>query len=328
MKKTKNSSPNILITSVSAKVSLVKAFKKALKQEGTEGKVIGVDIDKYSPAFCFCDDCAVCPKLTSDDYLRFVIKLCKDNKIGLIIPTRDDDVVFFSNHIKDFIESGVIPTVPSYKTAKICSDKFLFFEFLSKNNIPTIKSWKDINEEITYPCVIKDRVGAGARNFHIANDLEELRKKIKLVEKPIIQELVIGTEYTIDYFADFNGNPVSVVPRIRLKVENGESKVGITKNDEEIIKLSKELGRKIGLVGHNIIQCFKLKNGSIEFIEINPRFGGGSNLCFAAGAETPKYLLQLLNNKKIDFRGFKEDLLMMRYSKDCFIEENEFNFKK
>jgi len=39
---------NILITSVSRKVWLVKAFKDALKQEGIDGKVVSADINNLS----------------------------------------------------------------------------------------------------------------------------------------------------------------------------------------------------------------------------------------------------------------------------------------
>jgi hypothetical protein len=67
------------------------------------------------------------------------------------------------------------------------------------------------------------------------------------------------------------------VPRIRLVVEAGESKVGITKKDDLIIKMTEKLGKKLKLKGHNIVQCFKLDDGSIKFIEVNPRYAQRNN---------------------------------------------------
>jgi len=313
---------NILITSVSGKVTLIEAFKEALVNEKIEGKIVGIDVDPYSAGLYFCNEYLVCPRLDDLKYLDFVYELCEKEGIKLIVPTRDSDVDFFSEHKHEFEKRGVIPMVPSFETAKICSDKYSFFEFLYNNDIPTIMSWKKNNDEVSLPCVIKDRTGAGARNFHIANTYDELCKKIKLVKNPIIQEFIEGVEYTVDYFSDFDSNVISVVPRIRLRVEGGESKIGITAKDEEIIELAKKLGTKLKLIGHNVIQCFKLKDGTIKFIEVNPRFGGGSSLCFASGVHTPTYLLQLLQNKKVKVADFKNNFIMMRYSKDYFVDDN------
>lgn len=325
MKNPKKNKINILITSVSGKVTLVEAFKKALIDEKIGGVVVGIDTDPYSVGLYFCDEYKICPRLDDPKYFDFIYKLCKEEEIDLIVPTRDSDVNFFSEYQKEFKERGSMPMVPSFETAKICGDKYDFFEFLSENKIPTIMSWKEINDKISFPCVIKDRIGAGAKNFYIANTPDKLQEKIKKIKNPIIQEFVEGTEYSIDYFADFDCCPISIVPRIRLKVEGGESKIGITVKDEEIIKITKDLAVKLKLVGHNIIQCFKLKDGTIKFIEVNPRFGGGSSLCFAAGVHTPTYLLHLLQHKKVKFNGFKNNYIMMRYSKDYFVDNNKIN---
>ena len=55
------------------------------------------------------------------------------------------------------------------KTVEICNDKMKFFNFLSENNFPTIKSWRTKKVDISYPCVIKDNLGAGARTFYIGD---------------------------------------------------------------------------------------------------------------------------------------------------------------
>jgi carbamoyl-phosphate synthase large subunit len=312
---------NILITSASTKVLLVKEFKKAFSKENVKGKVIGIDINPLSAALYFCDEYKICPRLDDPEYLNFIEHLCIENKVNLIVPTRDEDVLYLAAN-KKYLEKRTMAKlmVPDIEVANICSDKYEFFKFLQKHNLPTITSWTEVSEEITYPCVLKSRTGAGARIIHIMKNIEELSELIKNMDDPIIQEYVKGTEYSIDYFSDFEGNSLSVVPRIRMRVVSGESKVGMTINDREISDLCIELGSKLNLIGHNVIQCFRTDSGEVKFIEVNARFGGASNLSFAAGRSTPLYLLKLLNKNKIEITPFKEKLVMLRYSEDLFID--------
>lgn len=314
----------VLITSVSTKVLLVKEFKKALAEENDEGKVIGIDIDSLSAALYFCDEYTICPRLDNMDYLDFIEKLCIEKKVRLIVPTRDEDVLYLSKH-KKHIEDRTMAKImaPDPEVAKLCSDKYDFFRFLREHNLPAIMSWTQICDDITYPCALKSRSGAGARKFYIVKDKEEMRELINNIEDPIIQEYIEGTEYSIDYFSDLDGNYISLVPRVRTKVVSGESKVGITVNDQEITDLCISLATKMKLIGHNVIQCFRTAFGDVKFIEVNPRFGGASNLSFAAGRSTPLYLIKLLNKNEIEVKPFKEGLTMLRYSEDMFIDTHD-----
>jgi carbamoyl-phosphate synthase large subunit len=70
------------------------------------------------------------------------------------------------------------------------------------------------------------------------------------------------------------------------------------------------------------LQLFLTKNDKVKFIEINPRFGGGAPLSIKAGANFPKWILQELSGKKtnICFDGFKDDLIMLRYDGEVWLE--------
>lgn len=315
---------SVLITSASTKVLLVKEFKKALAEEKDKGKVFGIDSDPLSAALYFCDEYTICPRLDSPEYLDFIEKLCIEKKVRLIVPTRDEDVLFLSKH-KKYLEDRTSAKVmaPDREVADICADKFEFFKFLQEHGLPAIMSWTYISDDIKYPCILKPRTGAGARKFYVVKDEEKMRELICNIEDPIIQEYIEGTEYSIDYFSDLNGNYISLVPRVRIKVISGESKVGITVNDQEIADLCISLGTKMKLIGHNVIQCFRTGLGEIKFVEVNPRFGGASNLSFASGRSTPLYLIRLLNKGKIEVKPFKEGLMMLRYSEDIFIDAHD-----
>lgn len=314
----KSAPVNVLFTSVANKISLVESFKEASAVFGISGKIIGVDIDPYSAGLYCVDHGYLVPKLTDKTFLIKIKNILRKEKISLIIPTRDEDLLYFSKNKNKFEKIGVRVLVSEYESVEICADKWKFFQFLKLNSISTIETWQRPANEIKFPCIVKPRIGKGGVGVQIIKNKKELG--LCDLRHKIIQEKIEGTEYTIDYFADFNGRPISIVPRIRLKIAQGESKVGITKNELKIIELVKEVGQALGLIGHNTVQCFKLKNGSLKILEINPRFGGGASLGMAAGCKSPEYIFRLLRGEILkEQKNFTENLVMIRYSKDLFL---------
>ncbi len=319
----KDAQINILITSVSNKVTLVNSFKDALKHENVIGKVIGLDINPYSAGLYACDAFDVSPRLDDPRFDEYIIETCKKNNISLVVPTRDSDVLYLAKNQKTFDQAGVKVVAPSYETATVCNDKYAFFKFLVRNHFPFIQTWLDKAEVTNFPCIVKERWGAGSRGVQLVSNPEEMDMALKLVSNPLFQEQVVGVEYSVDYFSDWQGKVISIVPRVRLLVEDGESKVGVTVDDKEVLELARAVGEKLQLIGHNVLQCFKLSDGSVKLLEINPRYGGGSSLSFASGANTPVFILRLLRNLPVSYQGFKPGLIMMRFSQDLFLEDAE-----
>ena len=126
---------------------------------------------------------------------------------------------------------------------------------------------------------------------------------------------------TIDLFADFSGNIISVVPRQRILVVGGESYVSCTVKNPRLRDEAIRLSRALGLEGHNTIQCF-LHEGRVKFIEVNARYGGAAALGFAAGANTPRDLVRLVQGKEVapHIDDFRDGLYMLRYTEDRFLD--------
>lgn len=314
---------NILITSISKKVWLIKAFQEALISEAVEGKVVVCDIDPLS-AGRFCGDAFyVVPKSSENSFIDSVIDICKKESIKLIIPTRDEELLVFSENKARIEGNGLKVMVSPSDTIRICSDKYLFYQFLESHNFLSPQTWlpEQIgNGSMEYPLLVKSRNGSGSQDVFKANNKKELEFFVNYVENSIIQEYLKGMEYTVDLFADDNGKALSVVPRERIEVFGGESYKSRTINDAQIIDESKRLAEAINVVGHVTIQC-KKQDDDIKFIEINPRFGGGAMLSIRSGGNTPRILVKML--KGIDVKGqvipYQENLVMLRYTQDTYL---------
>ena len=226
-----------------------------------------------------------------------------------------------------FRKEGVEILVSNPDVIKICTDKYLFHQFLVQNGFPTPTTFlprQVVYSSMNYPLIVKPRFGSGSRSTFIVKNQGELEFFLNYVPEPIVQELLEGKEYTVDLLSDFAGNVITVVPRERISIFGGESFKGKTVKDYRIIDSAKKLAEKLGSIGHITIQC--IVDGEVaKFIEVNPRFGGGATLGIAGGAFTPLLILKLLLGEKVEpmIGKFTEDLIMLRYTKDIFINEKK-----
>lgn len=320
---------NILITSASRKVSLVRTFQQALAQEGG-GEVIAVDASPQASALYFADDHYLMPGGDEQRSVGNIIRLCEERSIRLVIPTRDEELPAFAEHTARFDELGTLVMVPGVDVVRICQDKRQFLNFCLGNDFGAPKTYETsrLPEAAEFPIFVKPHFGKGGKGAQRVDSRAQLDLILQADPDVLIQELVQDPEYTIDLFADFSGTVISAVPRQRIQVFGGESFVSRTFNDPRLIEESARLATSLGLVGHNTIQCF-FDGSLIRFIEVNPRFGGGANLGFAAGASTPHMLVKLLMGRPVPsmLGQFKDDYLMLRYTEDIFMDAESLTWK-
>jgi carbamoyl-phosphate synthase large subunit len=188
----------------------------------------------------------------------------------LIVPTVDEELPFFAINREWFQSQGVEVMVSSDYTISICRDKAEFYRFCVRHGFKTPTTMQET-------LIAKPRFGKGSKGL------------IKLDRSYIVQPLIDLPEVSIDYFADLDGTFVSAVPRFRLNVVNGESQemASVPDFDFETVK---RLGTELHLVGHNVIQGF-WDGKETTFIEVNPRFGGGSWMTFDI-FNSPKVLME------------------------------------
>lgn len=317
---------NILITSASRKVSLVRNFKKAL---GNQGKIIAADINPESPALYFADDYLIVPRSDDPNFIKFIVDFCKNNSIKLIIPTRDEELSLFSKNKDVFDDIGIKIMVSDVETIQICQDKKKFINFCKNNGFGIPKTYVDVNSinREDFPLFLKPVVGKSGVDTFKVDSFDNLNEILSKENDFIIQECVEAPEYTIDLFADFEGNVISVVPRQRVHVWGGESLITKTVKKKLVIEESVRLAEMLKLKGHNTIQCF-FDGKNIKFIEVNPRFGGAASISFEAGANSAEFLIKLLNNEELKSQIgiYKEDLVSLRFVEDYFIDENDLGY--
>lgn len=302
---------NILLLSAGRRVELVNCFKAARDRLGICGKVIAADMSSTAPAPYFADEACRLPRVTDENYLQRLIELCKEKSVSLVVPTIDTELEILAinkRRIED--ESGARVMISDIKSVAACCDKNKTAKFLKERDfdIPRVLTKEELeSEELKFPLFIKPENGSSSINAFKVNDRKQLDAFLEYVNDPIVQEFVDGAEYTVDCFCDFDGNVISVVPRIRTATRGGEIMRGKIDKNAVIIQTAKRLVKEFGFIGQTTVQCFLCKDGAVKIIEINPRFGGGAPMSIYAGADSCEYIYRLLSGEKLEYNDSYED---------------------
>ena len=318
---------NILFTCAGRRVALLDEFRRAMSDLGIQGTVLAADITGATAAMKMADRSFILPKADDSDYVEAVSKLVSSHSIGLIIPVTDMDLYPLAVNRGALRNIGCEVMVCDPGVIDICKDKIRFMDFLDAASIPSLRTMTpdQFEKNPFYPCFVKPVHGSAGTGAMKIENRARLDHHLHLFEQEmLVQEYIPGSEYTIDLFCDSKGLVKSVVPRVRLEIRCGEVDKSVTVDDNDLVVAATQLATSFdaGVRGMMCFQCRRSSSGEIYFFDANPRFGGGSLLSIAAGADFPRYILEdVLGMESSAVPGqFVPNLLMMRYSRHICCE--------
>jgi carbamoyl-phosphate synthase large subunit len=309
-------SKNILITSISSKVPLVKSVINSKNKFNESIKVYGADIKDTIIAKYFVDIFWIMPRISElniDDFIDY----CKKNNIAYIIPTRDADILFFAENKKILFQNNIFTFVSDYNSVLFCFDKIKFFQnSQDKSVIPT---FNNLNMVDSSNIVVKERYGAGSNKIAINVSKDEAFSFARALDNPIFQPYIKGNEFSVDSYVNKHGKCLASIVRSRDLIIDGEAKVTTRVKDPILESKAKEFLEKNKILGHSVLQVIK-SNSLYYIIECNARFGGASTLSYKLGLESFYWFLLECNNETIKPIISDTELKQIRISKDVYIE--------
>lgn len=314
---------NILLTAGSRRVPLVHAFRNSLKSLGVTGSVIVTDVNPLSPAVHVADRSYRVPLATDPGYVEELLAICEAEGVRLAVPTIDDELPVFGASRDQFRSIGVTLACSPEATSTLCNDKYATCTKLIEKGVPAARSYlpAQLTDQMPLPLFIKPRVGRGAVGAFPVRTADELDFFLHYVESPIVQEYLSGPEFTIDVLCDFEGRPLSIVPRERVVIRAGVIDRGRTVNDRRLIALAEAACAAMPFAGPINIQC-RMRGEQPVIFEINPRFSGGIPLTIQAGADFPNMLVKLAMGRKVEpaLGAFRADLWMTSFESSFFLD--------
>jgi carbamoyl-phosphate synthase large subunit len=303
---------NVLLTCAGRRNYLITAFREALQGRGC---VYAADCVPDAPALQEADQGFILPELKDAAYDRELLRLCKEQQIGLLVPLNDLELPRLATLTTALHAVGTISVVSSPEVIHCCSDKLATDQFLSQHQIPSPQTYLALEEVLEQmqssparSVIVKPRWGSGSIGIQVATNPEELRLAYHFAGKAInnsclvssletaqvpnllIQERVTGPEYGLDVINDLQGRYVTTLVKRKLSMRAGETDRAVTVHDPALEALGQRLGQALGHVGNLDCDVIVGPDGP-RVIELNPRFGGSYPFSHQAGANLPAALL-------------------------------------
>ena len=319
---------NILFTGVGRRIELIQAFRNAALVLNKELRIYGADIAGTAPALAYCDFSRKVVPMNDKSYIQNLLDICLKDNIDLIVPTIDTDLLILSENKQIFANQGTIVMISEPEMIRICRDKnntSKFFVGCGLKAPMPVNDWHEYNSG--FPAFIKPKDGSSSINAFKVDNCDELEVYAKQVNDYIVQPFVSGREYTIDIFCDFEGNPITIVPRERLQVRAGEVLKTQIVMDKTMIEEAKAICESFKPCGPLTVQLIRDDNGIDWFIEINPRFGGGAPLSMKAGARSAEIIIRLLSGDSIVSYPIEDKAIYSRFDQSVCISNGKGNIK-
>ncbi len=322
---------NVMLSASGRRVGLLRLLERSLRELDLPGRVIATDVTLTSAAMQATADRIIVPRYSEPGCLEFLLKLCTENQIGLIVPTIDTELAFYERNRAAFAARGTQINVSDLPTVEIGGDKQRTHEWLTENAIPTVRQVSlgaALNGALDweYPVLVKPRFGSSSIGITKAKSRVDLEARAG--EKDLlVQSIATGREYTVDVFIDRSGKCRCAVPRLRLETRGGEVSKGMTVRNPAVIELASRVAEALpGGRGVLNVQIFHDDtSGVLAVIEVNPRFGGGYPLSHEAGAAMTTWLLEETFGLPCSARSdaWQDGLVMLRYDEAVFVSRQE-----
>ena len=325
---------NILITAAGSPGFIT--IQKAIRASRYLSDVFihGCDINPQAIGLNLADRSFVVPCGTDREYIPNLLKYCELNKIDLLIPCADEELLPLAQSKMLFEGIGCSVLVADENSLSNILNKAKLYKFCLENNLSEYVGeyylCNNINEIKTayqsllgrgYQVCVKPSTTHGSRGFRLIGDQPSredfFTKKPKnynitieslcqILDGPNFSDLLVmeylpGIEYSVDCFA--RDTDFLCVPRTRENVKEGICVSGKTVMNKDLIKASEKIYNQLNLSYNTNIQFKYDLHGKPKLLEINPRFSGTMEHCRAAGVNFVEVAIhEILNMKKLDYK--------------------------
>lgn len=256
---------------------------------------------------------------------------------AIVIPTSDWFVSFLAEN-SETLSQHIRFILPSPDIARMLIDKASETETVS-SILPLPKTIQKLTDatalmnKLRLPVIVKPRshqhMVLGSKN-RILHDAQEVADFFACYQTQlahlIAQEVVPGDDdcqWVCNCFFDHNADLVQAFSfnRLRLSPSHyGVTSYAVSKQNDEVIALSRKLGKALGYVGPAMVEFkFDSRDNSYKYIELNPRLGMCNYFDTSCGINNAYVYCQLLNGEVPDYSlQMKNDVIFVSLYEDFF----------
>ncbi|MDH3198504.1 MAG: ATP-grasp domain-containing protein [Candidatus Krumholzibacteria bacterium] len=305
---------------------------------GDSLRIVGVDLEERGHDYEEVDAFHFVPPATSPKFIPALLEICERHGVDLVVPWSDLEVEAISTHAAEFRAAGVATLCGSAESVQRALDKGTTLEDLERHGIPVpayalAASADEVERaaaELGYPersVVVKARRSSGGRGLWILEEgaemlrhgrgpgrtatlgaflsiMRESERSGRDVPDFVVTEFLEGDDYSVDALAR-EGEAVYVVPRRRLVVTEGISRIGEVVPNAEVRTLVARVIRAMGLhLNVNVqLKYTAGAGGEPRVYEVNPRVSGSIVANDGAGVSLFFYGIALALGRPIPAAG-------------------------
>lgn len=306
---------------------------KSIRQASKNLRLVATSIHANTIANYLTNHFELAPLSTNDDYINWLCGIIKKYNIDMIIPGIEIDVSVWNNYRTCISECGAIPLLNNSDLIKLCADKWLFYQELLKNNseyaIPSSLSddFEFIVSKYKLPFLVKPRSGSASSNIKKIRNVKEFREIKEKFKDRIMAQPLIGNdeyEYTVSGFFNENSKLLAYQQLQRKLSKDGYTQSARTVKIKNIEKILSDIALIFKPVGPTNFQ-FRLDEGHMKLLEINPRISSSTSIRTAFGYnETIMSIEYFLNKGKFVPPVLKKGKAV-RYIEDFILYEDSFD---
>ena len=313
---------NVAVTACGGGVgqSIIKALSR------TKYTTVGIDPDYRAAGLYMARIGVLGGRYTDSNFIDRLLSICLENNCRFLFPGLDAELEIISKNEKLFIENKIIPIISSQEVVRLSNDKWELFNFLKKNDLPHIKTFKTIEDALasglSFPWVVKpQKDGCRSKNVSVVHSEEEfglIKLSENLGENYIIQEYIDGDEYTCGSVS-FDGRVIGTITMERA-LRDGDTYKAYVKRSGVIEEFLIRLLKRVKPFGPCNIQI-RMKDNIPYVLEINSRCSGTTAARAVAGFNEPEITCNYLAGQKINYSI--EEVSVFRYWNECVIKKEK-----
>ncbi len=317
-------------------------------------KIIGIDGRDDCIGRYLADAYYKVPFGNDPKYIDTIMAICKKEKVDVIFPASHEEALPLAKEKKLFEKEGIKVAISDYKVVESAFDKIKAYNILAKNNLPYPKffvvrsaaEFRQAAKKLGFPkkdIVMKQALGRGGRGVRILtranastlifdekpgslyfnfDDALDNFASLPVFPEVILTEYLPGAYYSVDFLAK-DGEPLIIVPKIRIDGNASTTLLGVVKRNSLVEKTVADVCRAFGFSYNiNIEMKFSEDNIPVPY-DINPRIAASVAFCSAAGANLIYYGLQMALGEELPKKvKIIEGTKMVRYLKEYYTKDD------
>ena len=269
-----------------------------INEDGAKVKVFATNCEPNNlPPADMADGTFIVPKIHDKGYLSYILSICKENDIQVIVPTVTLELEFMAKHKNFFEDEGIKVSIASPEALAIANNKIklheVYGDIMPNEIVPESEEdverfQRELPKGSVMCCKLSDHCGGNGFaivddekandmtlfNKYAGNHYISYRQLNELIRKGcykiILQEYKEGNDYSVSVLTK-EGAVSHICGYIGYQMSCGAIINGEIMYNEKAYQIAERICNELSLDGN---ACFDFRispNGDVTLLEINPR---------------------------------------------------------